>query len=62
MERVIASALAVWMLSSPLFAAETLDAKNNETPIHIPANPQAIAKIPAGFHYDMMLCMILCVI
>ena len=51
MERVIVSALAAWLFSSPLFAAETLDAKNNETPIHIPANPQAIAKIPAGFHF-----------
>ena len=51
MERVIVSALAAWLFSSPLYAAETLDAKNNETPINIPANPQAIAKIPAGFHF-----------
>ncbi|PJZ03060.1 ABC transporter substrate-binding protein [Pantoea rodasii] len=51
MERVIVSALAAWLFSSPLLAAETLDAKNNETPINIPANPQAIANIPAGFHF-----------
>lgn len=51
MERIIFSALAAWLFSSPLLAAEPLDAKNNETPINIPANPQAIAKIPAGFHF-----------
>ncbi|WP_455845264.1 ABC transporter substrate-binding protein [Pantoea agglomerans] len=51
MERVIITALLAVMLSAPAIAAETLDAKNNETPINIAANPQAIAKIPAGFHF-----------
>lgn len=32
-------------------AAEKLDVLKNEVPIHAPANPQAIAKIPAGFHF-----------
>ncbi|MBA0038685.1 ABC transporter substrate-binding protein [Pantoea sp. BIGb0393] len=51
MQRVIITALLSAMLASPAIAAETLDAKNNETPINIAANPQAIAKIPAGFHF-----------
>ncbi|MCW6031431.1 ABC transporter substrate-binding protein [Pantoea sp. JK] len=51
MERVIIAALLTVMLGAPAIAAETLDAKNNETPINIAANPQAIAKIPAGFHF-----------
>lgn len=32
-------------------AAEKLDVLKNETPIHAPANPQAMAKIPADFHF-----------
>ncbi|MDH2066924.1 ABC transporter substrate-binding protein [Pantoea sp. GD03673] len=32
-------------------AAERADVLKNETPIHAPANPQAIAKIPADFHF-----------
>lgn len=51
MERVIIAALLTVMSGAPVIAAETLDAKNNETPINIAANPQAIAKIPAGFHF-----------
>lgn len=51
MERVIITALLTLMLATPVIAAETLDAKNNEAPINIAANPQAIAKIPAGFHF-----------
>ncbi|WP_217548085.1 ABC transporter substrate-binding protein [Pantoea sp. GbtcB22] len=51
MERVIIAALLTVMSCAPAIAAETLDAKNNETPINIAANPQAIAKIPAGFHF-----------
>ncbi|KNC05889.1 ABC transporter substrate-binding protein [Pantoea sp. RIT-PI-b] len=51
MQRVIITALLSAMLASPAIAAETLDAKNNETPINIAANPQAIAKIPADFHF-----------
>ncbi|UVC32028.1 ABC transporter substrate-binding protein [Pantoea sp. SOD02] len=51
MERVIIAALLTVMFSAPAIAAETLDAKNNETPINIAANPQAIEKIPAGFHF-----------
>lgn len=51
MERVIITALLTVMFGAPAIAAETLDAKNNETPINIAANPQAIAKIPAGFHF-----------
>ncbi|WP_350262398.1 ABC transporter substrate-binding protein (plasmid) [Pantoea sp. BJ2] len=51
MERVIIAALLTVMSGAPAIAAETLDAKNNETPINIAANPQAIAKIPAGFHF-----------
>lgn len=37
------------VLSCP--AVEKLDVLKNETPIHAPANPQAIAKIPADFHF-----------
>ncbi|WP_425270660.1 ABC transporter substrate-binding protein [Pantoea wallisii] len=32
-------------------SAAPLNAKDNETPIHIAVNPQAVAKIPPGFHF-----------
>ena len=32
-------------------AAEKLDVLHNETPIHAPANPQAIGKIPANYRF-----------
>jgi len=43
--------LLFWGLATPTLAAEKLDARNNETPIHIAANPQAIAKIPANYRF-----------
>lgn len=35
----------------PPALAATLDVTQNETPIAAPANPQAIARIPPGFHF-----------
>lgn len=48
--RLVASLLALGLIA-PVLAADKLDARNNETPIHAPADPQAIAKIPPGFHF-----------
>ena len=47
-----ASLLTLLLVSalSPALAA-TLDVTQNETPIAAPANPQAIGKIPQGFHF-----------
>jgi len=49
------SPLSLMLLSllSPLAtsAAEQRDTRQNETPIHAPANPAAIAKIPANFTF-----------
>ncbi len=42
---------ALWLSSVPATAAEKLDVLKNETPIDAPANPEAIGKIPAGFHF-----------
>lgn len=42
---------ALWLSSFTLSAAEKLDVLNNETPVNAPANPEAINKIPAGFHF-----------
>lgn len=42
----------LWLgLCAPLSAAEILNARNNEVPIHISADPQAMSRIPAGFHF-----------
>ncbi|QDY43866.1 ABC transporter substrate-binding protein [Candidatus Pantoea soli] len=51
MRRFRSVALMVLMLSAPALAAERLNAQDNETPVHIAANPQAIAKIPPGFRF-----------
>ncbi|WP_371732137.1 ABC transporter substrate-binding protein [Erwinia sp. QL-Z3] len=41
----------IWLSSVTATAAEKLDVLKNETPINAPANPDAIGKIPAGFHF-----------
>jgi polar amino acid transport system substrate-binding protein len=41
----------IWLSSVTATAAEKLDVLKNETPIDAPANPDAIGKIPAGFHF-----------
>lgn len=51
MDRVIIATLFTLIFAAPTLAAEKLDARNNETPITIAANPQAIAKIPPDFHF-----------
>ena len=52
MKRILVIAGLLSVISGPSsFAAETLDAKNNETLIHIAASPQAMAKVPLGFHF-----------
>lgn len=51
MKQVIIVALAGAVLAVPATGAQQLDASHNETPITMAANPQAIAKIPAGFHF-----------
>jgi len=45
--------LALLLLSGSLSvqAAARLNAADNETPIHAPANAEAVRKIPAGFHF-----------
>lgn len=43
--------LAVLLVSQAAGAAEKLDASKNETPINAPANPDAIKKVPANFHF-----------
>lgn len=50
---LLAASLAsvVWLSSVSATAAEKLDVLKNETPINAPANPEAIGKIPAGFHF-----------
>jgi len=50
---LLAASLAsvVWLSSVTATAAEKLDVLKNETPINAPANPDAIGKIPAGFHF-----------
>lgn len=50
MRRMLSGVLMLGLIA-PALAADKLDARNNETPINVPANPQAIAKIPAGFHF-----------
>ena len=51
MKPVIILALTGAVLAAPATGAQQLDASHNETPITMAANPQAIAKIPAGFHF-----------
>lgn len=47
-----ASLLALLLVGAlPPALAATLDVTQNETPIAAPANPQAIGKIPQGFHF-----------
>lgn len=47
-----ASLLALLLLGAlPPALSATLDVTQNETPIAAPANPQAIARIPPGFHF-----------
>ncbi len=49
MKQAIIVALTGAVLAAPATGAQQLDASHNETPITMAANPQAIAKIPAGF-------------
>lgn len=51
MKKIVLSVLAAALFNIPVLAAEKLDVKNNERPIHIEANDKAIAKIPANFNF-----------
>lgn len=49
--RFTAVATALLLPALAVQASRTLDVLQNETPIHVAASPQAIAKIPAGYHF-----------
>ncbi|HGE7261292.1 TPA: transporter substrate-binding domain-containing protein, partial [Serratia marcescens] len=53
MQKTVTAALVAALLSLTGAAqADTgIDLQANETPIHAPKNPQAIAKLPADFHF-----------
>ncbi len=51
MKRIVIAALVAGLMTAASSSAAPLNAKDNETPIHIAVNPQAVAKIPPGFHF-----------
>ena len=53
MQKTVTAALvaARLNLTGAAQAGTGIDLQANETPIHAPKNPQAIAKLPADFHF-----------
>ena len=53
MQKTVTAALvaALLNLTGAAQAGTGIDLQANETPIHAPKNPQAIAKLPADFHF-----------
>jgi hypothetical protein len=53
MQKTVTAALVAALLSltGAAQAGTGIDLQANETPIHAPKNPQAIAKLPADFHF-----------
>ncbi len=53
MQKTVTAALVAALLSltGAALAGTGIDLQANETPIHAPKNPQAIAKLPADFHF-----------
>ncbi|ORM74116.1 ABC transporter substrate-binding protein [Pantoea wallisii] len=51
MKQIVIAALVAGLMTAASSSAAPLNAKDNETPIHIAVNPQAVAKIPPGFHF-----------
>ena len=43
--------LTLLLFSAAPFATAGIDLRGNETPVHTPANPAAIAKIPPGYRF-----------
>lgn len=51
MKQIVIAALVAGLMTAASSSAAPLNAKDNETPIHIAVNPQAVAKIPPDFHF-----------